>query len=73
METTFVHFKLHVGLVLVFSMDHEHLVFAVACDSTLLDQVTQSYDVGYGIVAVPNVILVAFHSGFVHRNPGWPN
>jgi hypothetical protein len=65
METTFVHFQLHIWFVLLFTMNNKHLVIAVVCYSLLFDQVFQSNDIGYGVFPVPDIFVVSFHSGLL--------
>lgn len=70
METTSMHFKLDVGLVLILSLDHKHLVIVVTHDSILFDHVAQCHNGGYGILAKPDITFAAIHCGLVARHHG---
>ena len=60
-----MHPKLHVWLVLRFTVDHEHPIITIICDVVLLDQVAQRDDVGDGLVTVPHIFVVPKHLCFL--------
>ncbi len=65
METTLVHFKLHVWFGLLFPIYNKHLVVAVIRYLILFDQLFQCNDIGYSLLAEPDMAVVSFHLGLV--------
>jgi hypothetical protein len=58
-ESTLVHFELHVWLIGMFSVNDKHLVVTVVSHLILLDEITECDDVGNSILAKPNFIIIS--------------
>jgi hypothetical protein len=64
-ESTLVHFELHVWLVDIFSVNDEILVVAVVCHSILFDEIRECDDVGDSILAKPNFVIISVDRRFM--------
>ena len=56
-----MHSELHIWFVLCFLVDYEHLVLTIISDPILLYDISQSYNIGYGSLAEPNVFVITRH------------
>ena len=64
-ESTLVHFELHVWLVDIFFVNDEHLVVAVVCHSILFHEIRECDDVGDSILAKPNFVIISVDRRFM--------
>jgi hypothetical protein len=68
-ESTLVHFELHVWRIDICSVNDKHLVVTVVRHSILLDEITECDDIGNSILAKPNFIdrrfMIDLHSAAV--------
>jgi hypothetical protein len=61
---TLVHTIFHIRIALRLPVYNKHLIVTIIRDVILLNQISQSDDVGDGSCAEPNILVVARHSGF---------
>jgi hypothetical protein len=62
--STLVHTKFHIRISLRLPVYKKNLIVTIICDAILLNQISQSDDVGDCCCATPNILVVARHSGF---------
>jgi hypothetical protein len=64
-ESTLVHFELHVWLINILLVNDKHLVVTVVNHLILLDEITECDDVGNSILAKPNFIIISSDRRFM--------
>ena len=68
-QTTLMHYELHVWFTFILSMDHEHHLIAPVGNHVPETQVSQHYNIGDGIFTEPHTVVAAVClAGNCHRS-----